>query len=762
MEAPLVKSGRQSGRGVLGIPLLTLCVVPLASCNNGAGASIDLCAQNVSHFAETGSFHLGADFENASIATGDVDGDGTSEVAVVSPGGSAMVLSLPDGKSYTVRKAPTAIATNATGVVLFDVDGDGSDEVVVTSTAPDRVLVLDGRTLTVRQTVSMPAHPSRPFARDLDGDGSPELIVADINASQVSVLGVTGGQLGVRTTVSVPSPLNAVSAEDLDGDGFPELLVSSFTPTQGSLRVYSPAFGPGPKDASTWNGFATSPVRTETSTSPRFAVTASRFASGASSQLLEADGSILRSWDPTSFTPATTDFGFETRGLSTLDVDGDLNQDLFALGYPSPLDSGGHTTLGAVAYGTANSVGAPLPIQVSYSGRETIPVYVEKPWILALASIGVDGSNNVALHTLLDTCTRPSDVRVVSTQPATQLIQARDGSVPLYSGKPTVIPVTVASRHEIEGVTLRAEVINSSGSVTAVLPLAQPQPRQRLRPGADGHTVFNVIVPAAAATAGTVAVRVTVVPPTSAADADATNNSVSLNVSFQQSQPVTFFLVHWRYRFCTTADQLDASTCKPNVPLQTLPLISQGSIDSEVAFLRQELPTGDLTVQEVELDDPGFALPKNTTCLTCLNLGLTAARSLFNQQHPGFQQNPVYFMVDSIGGFTPSAPSLNGAGSIAVLRHEVGHMAGAAHVPCAGNPPEPNPAYPFDDGRIGGPTGDVQKYSGVQISFVAAKSTWNVATIGSSTCDMMSYGSPRWPSSWTYDVLHQGVERWTH
>jgi hypothetical protein len=174
------------------------------------------------------------------------------------------------------------------------------------------------------------------------------------------------------------------------------------------------------------------------------------------------------------------------------------------------------------------------------------------------------------------------------------------------------------------------------------------------------------------------------------------------------------------------------------------------------------LPTGDLDVQIVELDDPGFALPQDTTCLTCLSLGLDAARSLFNQQHPGFQQNPVYFMVDSIGGFTPSAPSLNGAGSIGVLWHEVGHMAGAAHVPCAGQPPEPNPLYPFDDGRIGGPTGDTQRYSGVQITFVAATSTWNVTTIGSSTCDVMSYGSPRWPSSWTYDVLRQGVDRWTH
>lgn len=81
-----------------------------------------------------------------SVAIGDIDGDGRGDIAVANYGGHSVTLLVggPDGLAEA-RGSPIAVGSQPEGVALGDLDGDGRADLVVANSGDDTVFVLLSR-----------------------------------------------------------------------------------------------------------------------------------------------------------------------------------------------------------------------------------------------------------------------------------------------------------------------------------------------------------------------------------------------------------------------------------------------------------------------------------------------------------------------------------------------------------------------------------------------------------------------------------------
>jgi len=175
-----------------------------------------------------------------SVAIGDLDSDGHSDLAVVNYGvygnGSVSVL-LGNGDGtfqgagiYTAGVAPRSVATS-------DLDGDGNPDLAVAGSTghyddPGKVSVLLGNgdgTFQADVNYSACAGACLVATSDLDVDGNPDLVVANLDSYNVSVL-LGNGDGSFPTSISYGAGLYpySVTIDDLDGDSNPDLAVANY------------------------------------------------------------------------------------------------------------------------------------------------------------------------------------------------------------------------------------------------------------------------------------------------------------------------------------------------------------------------------------------------------------------------------------------------------------------------------------------------------------------------------------------------------
>ena len=136
------------------------------------------------------------------VAIGDVNGDGNLDLAIVdspsstggaNPGKDGLSVLLGDGHG-TFRPAPDSpypLGRQPNLVAIGDLDGDGTGEVAVSNPDLDRVTVFrfaPGGEFIRRREISIPGHPKGLAIADLDGDREAELIVGGNASDRVSVL----------------------------------------------------------------------------------------------------------------------------------------------------------------------------------------------------------------------------------------------------------------------------------------------------------------------------------------------------------------------------------------------------------------------------------------------------------------------------------------------------------------------------------------------------------------------------------------------
>jgi hypothetical protein len=173
------------------------------------------------------------------LAAGDFDGDSIDDVAVMDLASPDIVVHLSGAGNAGPVKVPAG--ARQTAIEAGDVDADGSLDLAVSSSEATRVLFGDGKGRFPRERSLQPAIAPDLRLADVDGDGRVDLIAS--TGSMVNVI-LNAASADPRTVeVSFSSQVRAVEAEDLDGDGLLEILALSSVPA-GSVLVSRAAPGP--------------------------------------------------------------------------------------------------------------------------------------------------------------------------------------------------------------------------------------------------------------------------------------------------------------------------------------------------------------------------------------------------------------------------------------------------------------------------------------------------------------------------------------
>jgi hypothetical protein len=166
-----------------------------------------------------------------SVAIGDLDGDGSGDIATANDGGTVSIL-MNNGDGSFREKRNYVIGRNSSSIVLGDVNGDGKLDVVTAGTStPAGISVLlnvgDGSFQAGRDFG--PGFLEEDLAiGDLTGDGSPDLVVAgetDEGLPVISVLLNAGdGSFPTRHDYAAPSLPLSIEIGDVNADGKPDLV----------------------------------------------------------------------------------------------------------------------------------------------------------------------------------------------------------------------------------------------------------------------------------------------------------------------------------------------------------------------------------------------------------------------------------------------------------------------------------------------------------------------------------------------------------
>lgn len=158
-----------------------------------------------------------------SIAVGDLNGDGRSDLAVANGTGAKLVTVLLDDGAGGFARADYPTGASPQGVALADVNGDRRLDVVTANSSARTVSVLRNRgdgTLAPKADYGTGPLPIAVAAGDLNGDGRVDLVTANSGSATVSVLLNNGnGTFAPRRDLVTGGAPNSVALADLDGDG---------------------------------------------------------------------------------------------------------------------------------------------------------------------------------------------------------------------------------------------------------------------------------------------------------------------------------------------------------------------------------------------------------------------------------------------------------------------------------------------------------------------------------------------------------------
>jgi FG-GAP-like repeat/PASTA domain/FG-GAP repeat len=182
------------------------------------------------------TFLLGAD--PASVAMGDLDGDGSADLATANTYAGTVSVLLNDGDGTFPRQHNYATGDWAPSVSIGDLNADGYADLVAGHF--DRFVSVflnrgNGTFFAPRE------HQTGRFSNDIaigdvNGDGSPDLATANYQSDSVSVLANWGtGSFVARRDYGTAIDPSSVAIGDLNGDGKPEVAVASESADQISV-----------------------------------------------------------------------------------------------------------------------------------------------------------------------------------------------------------------------------------------------------------------------------------------------------------------------------------------------------------------------------------------------------------------------------------------------------------------------------------------------------------------------------------------------
>ena len=195
---------------------------------SGSGAIAVLRNDGEGAFVAGQVYPLGAD--PASIAIGDLNGDGAPDLATANTYAGTVSVLLNNGHgAFTTRRDYTT-GDWAPSVAIGDLNADGSADLVAGHF--DRVVSVffnrgDG-TFEAPREHQTGRYPNDVAIGDLNGDGAPDLATANYQSNTVSVLANWGdGSFVARRDYGTVVDPWSVAIGDLNGDGKPEVAAAS-------------------------------------------------------------------------------------------------------------------------------------------------------------------------------------------------------------------------------------------------------------------------------------------------------------------------------------------------------------------------------------------------------------------------------------------------------------------------------------------------------------------------------------------------------
>lgn len=187
------------------------------------------------------------------VATGDLDGDGKTDMAVTNFGANTISVYRNIAASGSIAsgsfasKVDFATGSSPFGVTIGDLDGDGKPELVVTNGGDATVSVfrntatpgtIGAGSFATRVDFASGTQPNAVAIGDVDGDGKPEMAVTYSSGISVfrntsTVGAVTTGSFAARVDFAAGSSPSSVAMADLDGDGKVDVAIAN----QGSNNV---------------------------------------------------------------------------------------------------------------------------------------------------------------------------------------------------------------------------------------------------------------------------------------------------------------------------------------------------------------------------------------------------------------------------------------------------------------------------------------------------------------------------------------------
>jgi cysteine-rich repeat protein len=127
----------------------------------------------------------------ASIATGDINGDGLQDVVTANPSANAVNILIGNGAGSFADSIQQTVGTNKkpVSVVIADVDDDGDNDIITANQTGNDLTILVNSNLTFTlRPIGVGSEPLAVVAADMEGDNDLDLITANSSDDTVSIL----------------------------------------------------------------------------------------------------------------------------------------------------------------------------------------------------------------------------------------------------------------------------------------------------------------------------------------------------------------------------------------------------------------------------------------------------------------------------------------------------------------------------------------------------------------------------------------------